>query len=188
LYPNLGYTKLNIKILMLNFFCCFNKRRSSTFINPLSDNDLIKSKAILDKIQKEDKEKIKCFSFKDQIFYGYPTNIYDGDTFSLIFVYKDEVIKYRCRCAGYDSPEMKPPLSNQNRDNEKVLAHKAKECLIELLGKHETKMIKVKCGEFDKYGRLLIEMWNMVDETSINEIMVKEGHGKLYNGGTKEQW
>lgn len=178
---------------MLNLFCCFNKKRSSTFINPLSDiennsSDLIKSKELLDKIEKQDKEKMKCFSFKDHIFYGYPTNIYDGDTFSLLFVYKDEVIKYRCRCTGYDSPEMKPSLSNQNRDNEKALAHKAKERLIELLGKHETKMIKVKCGDFDKYGRLLIEIWNMVDNESINEIMIKEGHGKPYNGGTKEQW
>ena len=178
---------------MLNLFCCFNKKRSSTFINPLSDiennsSDLIKSKELLDKIDKPDKEKMKCFSFKDRIFYGYPTNIYDGDTFSLLFVYKDEVIKYRCRCTGYDSPEMKPSLSNQNRDNEKALAHKAKERLIELLEKHETKMIKVKCGDFDKYGRLLIEIWNMVDNESINEIMIKEGHGKPYNGGTKEKW
>jgi endonuclease YncB( thermonuclease family) len=181
---------------MLNLFCCFTKKQLNNQINnqnPLKPNikfndTLLEIKTKLDQIKEEDKEKIKCFSFKDQIFYGYPTNIYDGDTFSLLFVYKNEVIKYRCRCTGYDSPEMKPSLSNPNRDNEKELAHKAKDRLIELLTKHETKMIKVKCGDFDKYGRLLIEMWNMVDEDSINEIMIKEGHGKIYNGGTKEKW
>jgi len=83
---------------------------------------------------------------------------------------------------------MKPSLSNPNRDNEKVLAIKAKERLKELLEKHETKMIKVKCGDFDKYGRLLIEIWNMVDNDSLNQIMIDEGHGKPYNGGTKEAW
>ena len=175
---------MNIKILLLNFLCYLNIKFSFTYINSLNDN-LIKSKIILDKI---DKENIKCFSFRDQILYGYPTNIYDGDTFSLLFVYKDEVLKYRCRCALYDSPEMKPSLSNPNRDNEKVLALKAKERLKELLEKHETKMIKVKCGDFDKYGRLLIEIWNMVDNETVNEIMIKEGHGKPYNGGTKEKW
>jgi len=174
---------------MLNFLCCFNIKRSSTYINPLHIIDnLTKTKEILDKIDKTTKESMKCFSFRDQIFYGYPTNIYDGDTFSFLFVYKDEVIKYRCRCIGYDSPEMKPSLSNPNRDNEKVLAIKAKERLKELLEKHETKMIKVKCGDFDKYGRLLIEIWNMVDNDSLNQIMIDEGHGKPYNGGTKEAW
>jgi len=180
---------------MLNFFCCFiknklnnNIKNQNLLINDGLNNTLIEIKTKLDKIPEENKDKIKCFSFKDQIFYGYPTNIYDGDTFSLLFFYKDEVIKYRCRCTGYDSPEMKPSLSNPNRDNEKELAHKAKDRLIELLTKHETKMIKVKCGNFDKYGRILIEMWNMVDEESINEIMVKDGHGKTYNGGTKEKW
>lgn len=177
---------------MLNLLCCFNTKQK-TNINPLSNketkyDDLINAKIKLDLISEEDKEKIKCFSFKDQIFYGYPINIYDGDTLSLLFVYKDEVIKYRCRCIGYDSPEMKPSLSNPNRDNEKELAHKAKDRFIQLLTKHETKMIKVKCGDFDKYGRLLIEIWNMVDIESINEIMIKEGHGKSYDGGTKDKW
>ena len=41
---------------------------------------------------------------------------------------------------------------------------------------------------FDKYGRLLINFWNNVDKKSINEIMILEGHGKPYNGGSKERW
>jgi endonuclease YncB( thermonuclease family) len=128
------------------------------------------------------------FTFKGNIFYAKPCNIYDGDTFSIIFEYKGELIKYRCRCIGYDSPEMKPLLSNPNRKNEIELAHKARDRLEELLNKHKTKLVKIECFDFDKYGRLLVKIWNLVDEKCINDIMVEEGYGKCYFGDTKEKW
>jgi endonuclease YncB( thermonuclease family) len=89
---------------------------------------------------------------------------------------------------GYDTAEMKPSKTKENRLEEKELALKAKNRLEELLNKHITKLIKIQCLEFDKYGRLLINVWNMVDSKSINEIMIEEGHGKAYAGGTKEEW
>jgi endonuclease YncB( thermonuclease family) len=131
---------------------------------------------------------ISYFSFIGKTFIAKPCHIYDGDTFSIIFKYKDEYIKYRCRCMGYDCPEMKPLKSNPNRDNEKKLAIQSRNRLVELLSKHSSKLIKVECLEFDKYGRILINVWNMVDIKSINQIMIDEGHGKAYNGGTKEGW
>lgn len=131
---------------------------------------------------------VPYFTFKGKTFYAMPCHIYDGDTFSVIFDYKGDLIKYKCRCIGYDSPEIKPLLSNPNRINEKELALKAKDRLTELLFKHSTKLIKIECLDFDKYGRLLINVWNMVDEMSINKIMIEEGHGKSYEGGTKEKW
>jgi endonuclease YncB( thermonuclease family) len=131
---------------------------------------------------------MKCFSFIGESFIGIPVNIYDGDTLSIIFVHNRKPVKYRCRALGYDSPEMKPLLSNVNREAEKVLAHKAKDRFIELLTKHSSKNIFIKCHEFDKYGRLLVEIWNNTDKESINTIMVNEGYGKPYTGGTKEKW
>jgi len=136
----------------------------------------------------KDDKTIPYFSFKGKTFYALPCHIYDGDTFSVIFDYKGELVKYKCRCMGYDTAEMKPSLKDENRLEQKELAHKAKDRLIELLGKHETKLIKIECLDFDKYGRLLINIWNMVDEKSINTIMIEEGHGKPYEGGTKEKW
>ena len=134
----------------------------------------------------KDDKLIPYFSFKGNIFYGMPCNIYDGDTFSIIFNYKGEFIKYRCRCLGYDSPEMKPSLKNENRIHEKELALKAKNRFTELISKHETKLIKIECFDFDKYGRLLVNVYNLLDEKSVNDIMVEEGFGKLYDGGTKD--
>ena len=164
----------------MNFLCCFKKKMN---LDEKSINDvLLKYPNINNDID------IAYFSFKGNIFYAKPCNIYDGDTFSVIFEYKGELIKYRCRCLGYDSPEMKPLLSNPNRKNEIELAHKAKYRFEELLNKNKSKLIKIECFDFDKYGRLLVKIWNLVDEKPINDIMVEEGFGKSYFGDTKEKW
>ena len=129
---------------------------------------------------------VPYFNFKNKSFIAKPCHIYDGDTFSVIFDYHGDLIKYRCRCYGYDTPEMRPSLKNPNRDHEKKLAYAAKERIIELLEAHPSKLIRIECMDFDKYGRILIKAYNNVNEKSINEIMVEEGHGKWYDGGTKD--
>ncbi len=128
---------------------------------------------------------VPYFNFDNKSFIAKPCKIYDGDTFSVIIDYKGELIKYRCRCIGYDTPEMRPSLKKPNRDKEKELALIAKNKMIELLEAHPSKLITIKCLKFDKYGRILITAYNNVDERSINDIMVEEGYGKKYDGGKK---
>jgi endonuclease YncB( thermonuclease family) len=150
----------------------------------LKKDDKIYLKSIKDKLYENDIQ--EYFSFVGKTFYARACNIYDGDTFSIIFLHNNEVIKYRCRCIDYDSPEMKPSLSNPNRDKEKALAVIAKNRFTELLTKHESGLIFVECFEFDKYGRILVKAYNMIDTKSINEIMIEEGYGKIYDGGKKD--
>ena len=150
----------------------------------LKKDDKIYLKSIKDKLYENDIN--EYFSFVGKTFFAKPCNIYDGDTFSIIFLHNNNVIKYRCRCLGYDSPEMKPSLSNPNRDKEKALAVRAKNRMTELLTKHEYGLVFVECFEFDKYGRILVRVYNMIDTKSINEIMIEEGHGKIYDGGKKD--
>ena len=147
----------------------------------LKKDDKIYLKSIKDKLYE-----CEYFSFVGKTFFAKPCNIYDGDTFSIIFLHNNNVIKYRCRCIDYDSPEMKPSLSNPNREKEKALAVNAKNRFTELLTKHESGLVFVECFEFDKYGRILVQVYNMIDTKSINEIMVEEGHGKVYDGGKKD--
>jgi endonuclease YncB( thermonuclease family) len=143
---------------------------------------------LIDPIDLVDPSTVPYFSWKGKTFYAKASNIYDGDTFSICWIWKDEPIKYRCRCLGYDSPEMKPSLSNPNRDKEKELAKLAKSRLAELLNAGSNGLIKVECGDFDKYGRILVTIWTDSETKSINQIMLDEGHGKAYMGGTKESW
>ena len=143
---------------------------------------------LMDKLKVIDEKEVNYFSFSGKRIRGRPCNVYDGDTFSLMFVFGDDVIKYRCRCLGYDTPEMKPSLKNPNREKEKEMAKKAKERFMELLGRGGDGFVEVVCGGFDKYGRILVTVYNGVDEKSLNEIMIEEGHGIPYNGGTKESF
>ena len=131
---------------------------------------------------------IPYFTFKGKSFFAKPCNIYDGDTFSIIFEYGNEIMKYKCRAMGYDTAEMKPRLNVENREQIIEKAYAAKNRFTELLQKHPSGLVKVECLEFDKYGRILVNVWNMVDTKSLNEIMIEEGHGKPYSGGTKEDW
>ena len=150
----------------------------------LKKDDKTYLKSIKDKLYENDIH--EYFSFVGKTFFAKPCNIYDGDTFSIIFLHNNNVIKYRCRCIDYDSPEMKPSLSNPNREKEKTLAVIAKNRFTELLTKHESGLVFVECFEFDKYGRILVRVYNMIDTKSINEIMIEEGHGKIYDGGKKD--
>jgi endonuclease YncB( thermonuclease family) len=136
-------------------------------------------------LQNINEDNIQYFTFKNKEFIAKPVNIYDGDTFTAIFKFKDEYIKYKCRSLGYDSPEIKPLLSKPNRELEIENAKKAKERFTELLTKN--KLVTIKCDDFDKYGRILVTIYNNIDNDSINNIMIKEGHGYIYNGGTKNK-
>lgn len=129
-------------------------------------------------------EKMPRFSYEGQTFYVKVCEIYDGDTCSIVIVdgacynYK----KIRVRCNGYDSPEIKPLLSVKDRDLEIENAKKAKIYLTSLV---ENKILKARCGKFDKYGRLLVDFYDPWNNMHINKNMIENGHGIPYFGGTK---
>lgn len=134
---------------------------------------------------KVDETCINYFSLKGNSFIAKVCNVYDGDTCTVLFSYRNEFIKYKCRMMGYDSPELKPLLSKPNRVEEITLAKNARSRFTELVEKSPTGLVRIECFEFDKYGRLLADMYNNVDIESINSIMIREGHGKSYFGKKK---
>ena len=144
-----------------------------------------------DKLKSIEHKKIPLFSFKDKVIIARVVDVYDGDTFTALFEYNGEIMKYKCRCMGYDCAEMKPKKDDPNRDQEKKLALAAKNRFIELIG-GEDAIVQMKCLEFDKYGRILTYLYplngDLQNDESINSIMIREGHGKSYDGGTKDEW
>ena len=50
----------------------------------------------------------------------------------------------------------------------------------------DTHIIEVLFGDFDKYGRPLAIIYK--DNININEMLVKDGYAKEYDGGTKDTW
>ena len=138
---------------------------------------------------------------------GKVVEIYDGDTCKIVLYNHQQFEKYNCRLLGVDTPEMKPSLTKENRQDEIRNAYKCRNRLLQLvtnctcdidsiLSKKEinqlvdknTKLISIECFEFDKYGRLLVTLFpndNDELEESANQILVNEHFAKPYDGGTK---
>jgi endonuclease YncB( thermonuclease family) len=103
------------------------------------------------------------------------TNIYDGDTFDIIFVdpFTKQLTRRTCRAYGYDAPELKPTAkkvpSASQRKKIKKQAIAAREKLIEFIDNcdligivcADKKVKKVKNMEDkkEKFGRTLIEIF-----------------------------
>lgn len=136
---------------------------------------------------------------------GKVVEMYDGDTCKIVLMNNNKLEKYNCRLLGLDTPEMKPPLTKENRDVEIFNAHKCRNRLLQLITScscnidsiinkkdcvklidTNTKVIKVECYEFDKYGRLLVKLYPENESVeSVNQILVNENYAKSYDGGTK---
>ncbi len=172
--------------------CCFStsndKKEVKDNLVQLSNIQYLSKSDNLEELKNINEKEIPYFSFKGKRFKCKYCNVYDGDTFTIIFIYNGEKIKYKTRCLGYDTPEMKPPLKQPDREKEIEAAKKAKARFIELLERNKDGFIEVECFEFDKYGRILVNVFNGVDKESVNTLMIKEGHGKPYDGGTKEKF
>lgn len=139
---------------------------------------------------------------------GKIVDIYDGDTCKIILLLDGKYQKFNCRLFGIDTPEMKPSASKPNRDAEVAAAKKCRNRFIQLgtdctysvddvmsksssireLMKANTKVVRIDCGAFDKYGRLLVKICDIDTKEYVNDILVKEGYAKTYYGGTKESY
>ena len=132
---------------------------------------------------------VALFSLAGETHVAKVVNIYDGDTCKIVIKMGGRLVKFTCRMNGYDCPEMKPSKDKKNRDKEIAAAKAAKGKLIELVGGEE-QLVFAKCGKFDKYGRLLVDMYvdNPISGNvkSVNQMMMDEGHGYSYDGGTKK--
>lgn len=141
------------------------------------------------------------FSFEGVVTIGKLMNNYDGDTGELLILWNDQPTLLKVRFFGYDSAELKPPLNSTNRCEIITRAKAAKSRLWQLCtgtagtGTYHTKLVTVVCGKFDKYGRVLVTVFDIGDVTatsveedfdkSINHTMVIEGHGIPYHGGSR---
>lgn len=126
--------------------------------------------------------------------------VYDGDTITIVFLYRGIIIKHRLRTEGYDSPELRPLRTIDHRDLHIECGQKARDYLSQLvLGK----IVKIIFNDknTDKYGRLLGTIYLRDNNSSglscfcsndqsinINQLMIDHGYGMPYNGGKKVEF
>jgi endonuclease YncB( thermonuclease family) len=128
---------------------------------------------------------VDLFSLNGKEFTAKVVNIYDGDTCKCVFVLNGELVKFNCRMNGYDTPEIRPRLNVENREE---VIEKAKEARDYFKNLVKNKLVNLKCGKFDKYGRLLADIYIGENENRlwINKDMIDKKFGYVYNGGTKK--
>lgn len=127
-------------------------------------------------------DSVDLFSLKGNVYPCRIVSVYDGDTCTALFKMENQFVKFKVRMLGYDSPEMKPRLNLLNRDQIKREAEEAKQALI---SKTKDRHVKIECGDWDKYGRLLGTLYTNETNININEWMINGGYGYPYDGGKK---
>lgn len=133
---------------------------------------------------------LSLFSLENLVTKCKVTDVYDGDTVTIVFYYDNKPMKVKLRMYGYDSPEVKPKKSIANYDLHKKAGEVARDKLKE---KIEGKIMWVKFVEREKYGR---EMGFLFEDTnincdfekSINSWMIVNKLGKKYQGSKKDEF
>jgi len=127
---------------------------------------------------KEEFEVIKnCDKNNTQIFSldGFNTiakcvDVYDGDTITVAICLFGKCFLFKVRLAGINTPEIR----NKNLE-EKKMGLDARDYV---KSKILQKIINIKCGEFDKYGRLLGVVY--IDGMSLNDDLIEKGYAVPY--------
>jgi micrococcal nuclease len=137
-----------------------------------------------------DPELLKCskktpnFSFDGQTFVCKCVSVYDGDTITVAFKpYSTEYFKFHIRLAGIDTPEVRTKNPEEKKQGLLVRDFLRKLIL--------DKLVIIKCGKFDKYGRLLADVFQYDKQgkemlPSINDLLIEKKYAYSYDGGTKQ--
>lgn len=154
--------------------CCMNTEVMTQTNNTITD------------LESTTKQNTEFMTLKGNIYNAKIVYIYDGDTLHVVFKEFDKFYRWNCRIMGVDTPE----LRTKNL-KEKELGYKVRDALIE---RFMDKIVKIKCDEFDKYGRLLIDVFvpNDIEENDgnlmLSQWLINNEYAYEYDGGTKKSW
>ena len=129
--------------------------------------------------------KTKMFSFEGRECLGKVVDVYDGDTVKIVFPLSEKeperLYRWNCRLINVDTPEIRTK-NLKEKAYAKLVRDKLREKIL-------NKLVYVKCLDFDKYGRLLVEIFdNEKCEECINNWLILNEYAKKYDGGTKSKW
>ena len=123
---------------------------------------------------------VKEFGFDGESKEAKIVSVYDGDTVKVVFPVLRKLYKFNCRIIGIDTPEIR------TRDlEEKKFGKQVRDLLRE---KILNKVVTIHCGDFDKYGRLLIDIQCKNETKKISGWLINNNYAFAYDGGTKKKW
>lgn len=120
------------------------------------------------------------------------TNVYDGDTLTVVTHIHGGYYSFTIRMMGYDSPEKKTNKADNETPEEvktrKTWANRSRDYLISLVMDKDD--LRIECHGEDKFGRILGTIYNS-NGLNINEEMLRNGYCVPYGiGGDlhKKSW
>ena len=120
---------------------------------------------------------VKPFTLEGVKIQGKVVKVYDGDTVHIVFPVFGKMYKWNCRISRIDTPELRT-----KNEKEKKYGYIVKDILLKRI---MDKVVNVECGDFDKYGRLLVEI---DDGENISDWLISNRYAFEYDGGTKQNW
>ena len=120
----------------------------------------------------------KLFSFENEQIQAKVVSVYDGDTVKCVFPSNGKMYKWNCRLTGVDTPELRTLCKV-----EKKFGYEVRDYLRE---KILNKVVTLHCGDFDKYGRLLVTI--QYDDCMVNQWLIDNNYAFSYDCGTKKKW
>lgn len=136
----------------------------------------------LDEIFSKHDISTEFFSLNGTKCWGRVVDVYDGDTIKIVLPWGEDFFKFSARLYGIDTGELK-----SHDEQIKKLGLKAKERLIQLTKADSSLgVVWVECLEWDKYGRLLINMYKRPGDKSFGDILIREKLAYAYDGGKKK--
>lgn len=126
-------------------------------------------------------EKVKEFGFDGEVKEAKVVSVYDGDSCRVVFPVLRKLYKFNCRIKGVDTPELRTK-NKKEKAYGLLVRDKLKEKIL-------NKVVWIECGDFDKYGRLLIDIKNpLLEGEKISEWLINNKYAMKYSGGTKNDW
>ena len=145
----------------------------------------------LNKLKKTTYENTEKFDLINKTVTAKIVKVYDGDTVWATFYLHNKIYKFNIRLYGIDTPEMKPPKNQENRESEIIEAKKSKKYLENLI---LNKIVLIELLGKDKYGRIL---GNIIinnkklcfsEKINVNKLMISKGLAYEYFGKTKKKY
>ncbi len=126
-------------------------------------------------------ENTPSLNFDGKKHFGKVVDIYDADTITVALYFHGVAYKIKCRLARIDSAEIR----TKNKE-EKIHAIAGKKYLSDLI---LDRIIYIHCGKWDKYGRLLVDLYFIKDgDQCINDMIVEENYAYYYDGKKKRKF
>lgn len=126
-------------------------------------------------------EKVKEFGFDGEVKQAKVVSVYDGDSCRVVFPVLRKLYKFNCRIKGVDTPELRTK-NKKEKAYGLLVRDKLKERIL-------NKVVWIECSDFDKYGRLLIDIKDpLLEGKKISEWLINNKYAMKYGGGTKMDW